>query len=197
MYLYVDSSKGLCTGLLDADFKWLHFSSEAHVKSSATLHWDIYNILGLEVTGELQGVFVISGPGSYTGMRVSEGLAQIFEWAKFPVWSFYHFQVPWIIGVEKGLWICDAYKGELFKYSWKGESSEIELIKKEDLEHVDKNGRYSYFGLADFAVDGLTEELIQENPEKIFNWVQRSNLRCSPYYFRTLEREFQKAKITS
>ena len=131
-YLYIDSSKHLVLGLLDEKFKWMDFLEVKDVKTSAHIHKDIFSMLSRNDLSmdDLFGVFVISGPGSYTGVRVSEGLAQVLEWAKIPVYSFNHFQVPQFLNDNSWIFVSKAFKGEFFIYDNDGNSSCKNEIKK-------------------------------------------------------------------
>ena len=103
-------------------------------------------------------VFLSNGPGSYTGVRVGEGMGQIFEWQKTSVISFYHHFVPKVIGVESGVFVCSAFKGEHFIYEWNQEKSTEKLVSGEELLEVLKNYADIY-GINDQRWHLLTSEL--------------------------------------
>src|SRR5690606_33604247 len=77
---------------------------------------------------ELNGLFVCNGPGSYTGIRLGEGIAQVFEMLNIPIYSFHHYKVPKLLGHESGQWSCHAFKGEIYNYLWDANSSEEQLV---------------------------------------------------------------------
>ncbi|RLA64681.1 MAG: hypothetical protein DRQ88_07220 [Epsilonproteobacteria bacterium] len=193
-YLYIDSSKYLVLGLLDSDFKWIDFNEVKDVKTSAHIHKDIYEMLekhNLELD-KLSGIFVVSGPGSYTGVRVSEGLAQVLEWQKIPIYSFNHFQIPEFLDESSWAFVSKAFKGEFFTYEKNGKTS---LNKLEDFDNI-------IDGLADKIYTHFPEDLptslnhftsivVKDNPEVIFSKVLEKNLRSRPFYYRPLEKEFK------
>lgn len=192
--LFVDSTSGLVIGLLDSNYTWVEYMSLDEKKPSEIIHFEIFNLLkrhNLKLS-DMQ-CFVSSGPGSYTGMRLSEGLAQIFELSNTPVFSFYHFDVPGLSGVTKGFWATNAFKGQVFIYNWNGDVVEKHLINKDafEIENVECG-----FTL-DTSTDPLflnltsTKNLIREKAFEIFSKVCAKKLRKEPYYFRSLDEEFR------
>lgn len=199
-YLYIDSSKHLVLGLLDENFSWTTFVEVKDIKTSAHLHKDIFEMLSknnLEIEN-LKGIFIVSGPGSYTGVRVSEGFAQVLEWQKIPIYSFNHFQVPEILDEKSWAFVSKAFKGEFFIYEKDGKTS---LNKLEDFDRIldGLNGKiYTHF--PEDLPDGptfFTSTVIKDNPEVIFSNVLKQNLRTSPFYYRPLEKEFKVSKDAS
>ena len=95
---------------------------------------------------EIDEVFLINGPGSYTGIRISEGVGQVLELADKKIYSFHHFIVPQTLGIEKGHWVSNAFKGEYFIYSWESANSKKELVLKDDCDLSKlEGGLYSHF----------------------------------------------------
>lgn len=193
--LYVDSTSGLVVGLLDANFNWVEYMDINEKKPSEVIHVEIYNLIkkyNLDLKG--MSFFFSAGPGSYTGMRLGEGIAQILDWEDHNVFSFLHFDVPKIIGVKKGFWVTNAFKGQVFSYNWNLETniSEKELINSENFKIIDPNLGYTltsnskeYFELKN------TKDLIKNYSSIIFSHVHKEKMREAPYYFRTLDEEFK------
>ena len=128
--LYVDSTSGLVIGLLDANFKWVSYNDTNEKKPSEVIHVEIYNLIkkyNLDLTA--MNFFFSAGPGSYTGMRLGEGIAQVLAWEDRNVFSFLHFEVPKIIGVKKGFWVTNAFKGQVFSYNFSHLKNTKDLIK--------------------------------------------------------------------
>lgn len=191
--LFVDSTSGLVIGLLDSNFEWVEYMSLDEKKPSEIIHHEIYNILKKHHLNlnEIR-CFVSSGPGSYTGMRLSEGLAQVFELNKMPVYSFYHFDVPKLSGVQKGFWATNAFKGQVFIYNWDGESAEKQLVNKDDFQIEDQNLGFTLDTNDQLFVNLIsTKELIKTNAPRLFKNVEQQKLRMAPYYFRSLDEEFR------
>ena len=191
--IYIDSSAGLVVGLLNHDFTWLEYSELNNKKPSEIIHFEILNLLKKhKLSLKDTCCFLASGPGSYTGMRLSEGLGQIFELSQIPVYSFYHFDVPKLIGVEKGEWVTTAFKGQYFKHCWSPESNENYLINKETFVFEEVIGKYC-LDSDDTLLKNFhsTKRLIKDNSEKLFASIFNKKLRVPPYYFRTLEEEFR------
>ncbi|MFA6238773.1 MAG: hypothetical protein WC635_15665 [Bacteriovorax sp.] len=162
-------------------------------KPSEIIHHEIYNLLTkYNLKLEDMQCFVSSGPGSYTGMRLSEGLAQIFELNNISVYSFYHFDVPRLSGVSKGFWATNAFKGQVFIFNWDADVSENYLINRENFQIEDEKYGYT-LDLNDSFFSKLTstKDLIKESAPVFFAQIKAQNLRKSPYYFRTLDEEFR------
>lgn len=191
--LFIDSTSGLDIGLLDNKFNWVEYHSLDEKKPSEVIHTEIYRLVqthGLDLKN--MRLFVTSGPGSYTGMRLSEGLAQIFEMSSLPVFSFLHFEVPKLTGIEAGFWVTNAFKGQVFIYRWDPEGSHKQLVNKTDFKIESPNLGYT-LDKADPILEGLatTKELIHNQSKKLFAEVLKLEMRVPPYYFRTLEEEFR------
>jgi len=200
--LFLDTTKDITLGLLDNENKWIDYCHYQNVKGSAVIHKYIHDLLeknNLKIKN-FESLIQIAGPGSYTGMRISEGLCQIFDWQGIEFYSIYHFEVGKLLGISEGIWIDKAFKGEFFVYSWNGEQENRQLVNKVDLEIilqkaiVENKGIYSSFGLADISHELLsTAKLIKENATKLFDTVLDKKLKRELYYFRTIDQEFSKA----
>lgn len=200
-YLYMDTSDHLVVGLLNDKFEWLEFIELEGARNSGRIHGAIYEILirhNLE-SKNLTAVIQNAGPGSYTGMRVSEGISQIFEWQGIPVCSFFHFEVPEMLGVSQGKWIAKAFKGEFFVSIWNGKQRTTELLNSAVAADLVKNEKlYCHFKKSlekDFLDCSKnfyeTGELIFGQCTKLFPLVLERKSRLSPYYFRTVDQEFK------
>ena len=193
--LYVDSTSGLVIGLLDANFKWVSYNDTNEKKPSEVIHVEIYNLIkkyNLDLT--TMNFFFSAGPGSYTGMRLGEGIAQVLAWEDRNVYSFLHFEVPKFIGVKKGFWVTNAFKGQIFSYNWNldTDSSEKELINSADFKIIDPELGYTLASDSkDFSHLKNTKDLIKNSSELIFSHVYKEKMREAPYYFRTLDEEFK------
>lgn len=197
-YLFIDTSDHLVLGLLDEDYNWLELLETEDKKSSASIHSHIYNLLeprGLKVK-DIKGLFQVAGPGSYTGMRISEGISQVLEWQNIPIYSFYHFSVPYILGMEKGAWVSKAFKNEIFLYEWRGSEVKKSLHAQDQLETLQESLRdelgefWTHFeGIFD-NINNFSSHLIKGEQGKLFAHAAESCLREKPFYYRSLENEF-------
>ncbi len=191
--LYVDSTSGLVIGLLDSDFNWVEYLDTQEKKPSEVIHVEIFNLVkkyNLDLKN--MNFFFSAGPGSYTGMRLGEGIAQVLAWDSLKVFSFHHFDVPVMVGVEKGFWVTNAFKGQVFIYNWDGKKAEKELVNSADFKIVDLELGYTLSSeVKDFGHLKTTKDLIKNESQKIFSKVYEEKMREAPYYFRTLEEEFK------
>jgi tRNA threonylcarbamoyladenosine biosynthesis protein TsaB len=199
MYLYIDTTENLVLGLLNKNYEWLEYFEDNTSKISASIHHHMNEFLekhSLDIK-DISGLIFPAGPGSYTGMRVAEGISQIFNWQKIPSFSFYHFEVPAILGTNCGSWVAKAFKGEIFEYSWSGNDSSRALKKIKDFSF---NKNSSYFSrsenLAPEINDGsieYTKNVVKENPKELFHHIIKNKTKRELYYFREIEDEFSKS----
>jgi tRNA threonylcarbamoyladenosine biosynthesis protein TsaB len=193
--LYVDSTSGLVIGLLDSGFNWVEYHDTAEKKPSEVIHIEIHNIItrhNLDLKD--MNFFFSAGPGSYTGMRLGEGIAQVLEWSTKSVFSFHHFDVPKMAGIKSGFWATNAFKGQVFIYNWDVEKniSEKELVNSADFSIIEPALGYTLTSdNKDFSELKSTKDLIKNSSAEIFSKVYREKLREPPYYFRTLDEEFK------
>lgn len=194
MYLYVDSTTNLTIGLINTDFSLVDYKYIEAKKSSLIIQSETFNILqarDLKLL-EISGIIYCAGPGSYTGMRVSQGLVDICESAGIKVYSFYHFEVPRLLGIKSGGFWADAFKKEYFWTSWVDEDQTIELISSDQLEKKKENTQKVFCAHQKEARDELqTHKLIESNAKDFFKTVIESNHRVPLYYYRPLEKEFR------
>lgn len=199
MYLYIDTTENLVLGLLDKNYKWLEYFENQTSKISASIHHYMNEFLSkhsLDIK-DISGLIFPAGPGSYTGMRVAEGISQIFNWQQIPSFSFFHFEVPAIIGENSGSWVAKAFKGEIFEYSWNGNINNKKLKKINDFTPEENTAYFSRSeSLSPQLFDGgveFTKDHIKNNPAKIFQYIIENQLKRELYYFREIEDEFSKS----
>lgn len=192
--LYLDNTENLVIGLLDDSFHWISYECSMGKRGSRCLHENIYRDLkknGLNV-GDVTEIIQSSGPGSYTGTRLTEGLSQIFEWQGVRVCNFYHFEIPQLMGIGEGVWLSRAFKKEVFVYRWNPSHSCASLMGEEGFPFGNFGAVY-YTNCASpyFPDAGLTSKMVEEKPSKILGKISKRSLRFAPYYYRHLENEFR------
>jgi tRNA threonylcarbamoyladenosine biosynthesis protein TsaB len=193
--LYVDSTAGLVVGLMDSNLNWVEYLDLDEKKPSEVIHQQIYTLMEKYNLNFKDTNFIFSaGPGSYTGMRLSEGIAQILSWDDKHVFSFHHFEVPALAGIEKGYWVTNAFKGQVFVYNWDSTTGKVEkeLVNSKDFSIIDPSLGFTLGkDVAPFVGLKSTKELIHQRPQEIFRKVLDKKLREPPFYFRTLDEEFK------
>ncbi len=199
-YLFIDSTYDLNIGLLDEDLKWLGFKKIKGQKASAIIQLESYQLLEsnhLSVKN-LKGILTVNGPGFYTGLRLSEGLSDVFHFFGIKQYSFYSHDIPKWCGIESGIWFTKAYRGEYFIHQWQNEQTDQKLIGVNEIEKQLKSGRFFIHSEASldqhsspFLVGAEhTSELIQKHSVKIFSEVLKG-VKKEPFYFRAPEDEFK------
>lgn len=198
MHLYLDTSHFLSIGLLNKDFTWLEFEHHEKLQHSADIHAQIFEILNkhnIEAL-QLESIFLCNGPGSYTGIRLGEGIGQLFELSHIPVYSFHQYEIPKILGVTAGQWVCHAFKKEVFNYFWDDQKISNELIAATEWTKV-SSAIYTHqpSGPWESYNPVLTTQLLKDNPAPIFGHLKNNNIRRESYYFRPLDKEFKRSVV--
>lgn len=216
--LFIDTSYYLVLGLYyscNGVTNWTDYQLITEAKTSALIHKELYGMLERNnlAPEKIKEVLTVAGPGSYTGMRISHGMAQIFELLGRELFSFYHFEVPQLLGTDQGVWVANAFKNELFVYGWRGADTWKELISDKEIaqyltELVGLNSTktttfslFTHFKAAlpasieggKFSFQDTSEMIKTKFPEiyqKVTNDVSSKNK--PPYYYRPLDKEFRK-----
>lgn len=199
--LYVDTSYDITLGLLDENLEWLDLRTFRGQRASNTLQTEAFRILSdhHKKFRDLSSVISIAGPGFYTGLRLSEGFSDVASFFKLPHYSFYSYEIPHWLGVTEGTWITKAYRGEYFTYYWNGEITSKKLLSSKELESFQAPGKL--FIHSDTALDEnlrslasgavSTNDLMGDQPAKVFSSVIGEKIQRDSYYFRAPEDEFR------
>lgn len=205
--LFIDSTYDITLGILDDEMGWISFQRFIGQRSSNILQKETHNLLkaaGIK-TSDLSHVTTVAGPGFYTGLRLSEGVADVFKFAGIRHFSFYSYQLPSLLGVESGFWMTKAYRGEYFFHEWdQGVSSNILITESELPEFIEKLSDRKAFIHSDTALDEISRKLLSEvtdthsllrtRSKDIFKKIIAQDSRVDSYYFRAPEDEFRVSK---
>ena len=200
--LYIDSSQRLYVGLLDDNQNWMGLTELEDSKKSKILHSSLQNLFDEYNVNpkELKKVYVSLGPGSYTGIRLASGLADILEWQGVEVISFLNHHIPYYLQVGEGdQWIAKAFKGEYFIYTISTDKNEkFDLVAKSDIADVIGNTIFVHDEsdiIEELGINAkeiiYTSKLIEENPKKFFTALDVESPRIKPFYFRPSDVEFK------
>ncbi len=194
-YLFLDTSAYIQVGLLDEDFNWVHYELIQNRKGSQLIHKVIYDTMkDFDLSFKsIKGILLANGPGSYTGIRIGEGVSQILALEGTPVYSFYHYEVPLFCGVEEYKFFERAFKGEVFEYHQNSEDSSSQLITEEKFKASDLTEDHLYHLTGELLDQVLLSiyGLFQKHSKEIFSKVVERGEHLPPYYFRPLEKEFR------
>jgi tRNA threonylcarbamoyladenosine biosynthesis protein TsaB len=199
--LLIDTTHFLLINLLDKDQETLSDYFEVNKKNSTVLHAEVYSMLdkcSLTIK-DVDTIVTIAGPGSYTGMRLSEGFSQVFDWHGVNVVSAYHFDIPKLVSDEKYIWISNAFKGEDFIYI-SDENKNYRVISNKISEVVHDFISKGYKVYTHYKKNKLGEDiypfnieesslLLKNNPvvlKKIIGKKEKKEI----YYYRSIEEEF-------
>lgn len=201
-YLFIDSTYDLSLGVLEDELKWLTLEKVTGQKVSAVLQKRAHELLSqFKIKpDELKGIITINGPGFYTGLRLSEGFSDVFQFFGVPGFSFYSYEIPEWCGVKSGTWFTKAYRGEYFLHHWDGSGSRHELLSSKELPAALSKLDEVYIH-SDASLDELsrgllkktvsTVELMKDHSEVIFRNVLSQKLKREAFYFRAPEDEFK------
>lgn len=201
-YLFIDSTYDLTIGVLDDGLSWLSFETLSGQKVSTVIQARAHEFLKQHKIepGNLKGIFTINGPGFYTGLRLSEGFADVLKFFGVPAFSFYSYEIPNWCGKESGTWFTKAYRGEYFLYKWQGDQGEQQLLSSKEipeaLAKLDKIFIHSQSSLDKLSTDliqnsATTLDLLKNYPKEIFSKVLELGLKRDAFYFRAPEDEFK------
>jgi tRNA threonylcarbamoyladenosine biosynthesis protein TsaB len=195
--LYLDTSEGLKLGLLNDEYNWVEYLELDTRRTSDVVHTQIVNLLEKHnsTIKDVDQVILMAGPGSYTGMRVAEGVAQVLELEGKRVYSFHSFRIPSFINLDSYRWCYPAFKGEIHVRK-EDDSSEL-LLKKDFEKYVADNSVMTFITHGSNEVREFcqldTEEKLRTEPGLIFKKVVELELRDKPFYFRPADVEFKKS----
>lgn len=202
--LFIDSTYDISLGILDDNLGWVNFESFYGQKVSNIIQKETHRLLSQNSLKllELDSVISIAGPGFYTGLRLSEGFADVLNFSGMKHYSFLSYAVPYLTGVERGSWMTKAYRGEYFFHTWTGLDSQNTLVSAKELEiflsTVDKSSLYIH---SDSAIDDLTRgligdrkttlDLLKHNSQVVFSKIITNQTKNESFYFRAPEDEFK------
>lgn len=199
-YLFIDSTYDLTLGILDERFDWISFESFSGQKASSIIQQKVFELLQRHDlnASDLSSLYCVYGPGFYTGLRLAEGFADVFNFFGIQKYSFYSYEIPRWCGFNSGVWFTKAYRGEYFFYQWKGEKNSQKLVGTKDLDL--SVGDDQFFIHSSSSLDSLsstliknpilTFDLLKQYPNAIFSKVTKG-IQCEPFYFRAPEDEFK------
>lgn len=187
-YLYIDTTNDLCIGMLSKDFSWVSF--DIFQEKASLLQAKIDDILNKNKISfsSITRVYYMAGPGSYTGMRITQGFIDFLKSEGIHCFGDYHHLLPFYSKRNEYFWVSDAFKGEFFL----GNQNESHILKKEDLKEWIMNKEL--WGYTEKAVDGISsfssKKIIFDHPYLLKEFIGEKK----PYYYRPLSEEFSKKK---
>jgi tRNA threonylcarbamoyladenosine biosynthesis protein TsaB len=202
--LFVDSTYDISLGLLNEDLEWLEFSTFKDQKASSIIQKETYELLERLKFNikDLSRIVTVAGPGFYTGLRLSEGFADVLKFSGIQHQSFFSYTLPKMMKVKSGVWMTKAYRGEYFFHIWNESESKNELISTKELPNYLANLNqesifvHSLSALDDFSRGFLnkyhtTSDVLRLQPQNVFEFILKNNLKEESYYFRAPEDEFK------
>jgi tRNA A37 threonylcarbamoyladenosine modification protein TsaB len=197
--LFLDTSYNQTIGLLDERGQWLRKRQLTGQRSSSVLHHELHEMLKEAAIAPqgIQRVFYVAGPGFYTGLRISHGMADMLRLLGCELMNIYNFEIPAVLGEQDYVWVTKAYRGEVFIYTSK--DKQAKLISEKDFLAMSWSGEVYIHHKSALDQNMLqrlssskeTEAMLLSNMPQVFSWAkQQSGLR-ELYYFRPPEEEFK------
>ena len=191
MFLYIDTSNKNTVGLLEkaSEYSWVDFQTSE--KKASFIQSEIASLLQKHNLNfdQLEGIIYSAGPGSYTGMRVTQGLIGSIQSLNLESHGFYHFEL--VDQIENSLWLSSAFKNEFFLAengkTWRLDKDSCQKILKE------RSGARVFSFLGGEILDTPTESILSAIKDQP-NLLQIANGFKEPYYYRPLEEEFKVKK---
>jgi tRNA threonylcarbamoyladenosine biosynthesis protein TsaB len=202
--LFIDSTYDITIGILGEDLEWLDFKKFTGQKASSVIQKETHAMLGSsgKKLKDLQSIITIAGPGFYTGLRLSEGFADVLKFSGIKHYSLLSYSIPRFLDISSGIWMTKAYRGEYFFHSWDTHGHQNLLVSTKELEKYSLNVNKSNFyihsesGIDEFSkrffLEAVTtHELLKTNSKKIFTKLLNSTENPDSFYFRAPEDEFK------
>jgi tRNA threonylcarbamoyladenosine biosynthesis protein TsaB len=202
--LFIDTTYDITLGILDDELSWVALKKFSGQKASVIIQSETLNLAksaGLGVK-DFSHVVTIAGPGFYTGLRLSEGFADVVTFLGGKHLSLLSYDIPFLTGHYSGTWMTKAYRGEYFFHHWNGLSSENLLVSSKDLKtHLDSVDKSRFYIHSDTAIDDFSRDfihsyqtsssLLETRPQEIFKLIFSENRKSDSFYFRAPEDEFK------
>lgn len=196
--LVIDTSSSVSVALFDKDLNFLDKKESKELKSSKVLHrlvYDMYQEKGLKVQ-DLKEVFYCAGPGSYTGLRLAKGFAEVFSLEGVEIKGFWYQDYLKEKNDKSSILLANAFKNEIYVFKDFHES----LEELENLPEIINQEDYKCFSINDLRLK--SEIKISEAKDLVFKDINNQTihvLRKLPsreiFYYRSLEEEFSRPKI--
>lgn len=195
-YLFLDTSVNLTIGVLDEKLQWVDLVEIETKKTSEVIHSKIFEILsknGLTVNSNFEIISIV-GPGSYTGMRIVEGVNQIFELEGKKIYSFHTFCLPEFMKIDWTYVCFMAFKNEVFLYD---RNKTSKLVSVENFQNGDiLAGNFKLVTYGDGFKDQSLEifdirPIFLKEPSAVLMEILKADMRHEPFYFRPVEVEFK------
>lgn len=193
-YLFIDTTTNFTLILFDTNFNLVEKVELETQKTSEVIHDEIYKLLSshsLKLSSDKISIISICGPGSYTGMRISEGLNQILELEGIKVYSFPSFFLAEKSQISWDYWVYPAFKNEVYVLDRSGQSQLVALKEFEE-KYLNSSFKLITYGKQFKQFDSIldSKHLIIDQAA-ILKEVIAKNMRSEPFYFRPVEVEFK------
>jgi tRNA A37 threonylcarbamoyladenosine modification protein TsaB len=210
--LFIDTSYKLQLGLEKDDvFSHAEMSEPHSARVSSSVHWEIHQLLEKYQTlfSEIDSLIFCIGPGFYTGLRVSLGLANHFSLLNKKVYFYEFHKLPFYCGFQHYIWCAKAYRGEYFLAEVSPEGVTTKLLSALDLKHWGEENKKELANSVAFypspeAFDPVLQEMSSffreirclekaglENYFRIKPFVKEWTPLQDVFYFREREVEFK------
>ncbi|MBT3981584.1 MAG: hypothetical protein HOE90_09550 [Bacteriovoracaceae bacterium] len=203
-YLFIDSTYLLTVGLLDSSCKWVETRHLDSTKSASAIHTTINQLLTKNSCklDSLSGVIYVSGPGSYTGLRVSTLISELLDWQGIQKYSYHQMDLAKFYHPNSGMWLSKAFKGEIFYSYWKDGGECVSGICAENelsLFYVER-GRpplFTHGAKFELEADEICDidSLLDDDCSSFFTTLVEKTVNKPILYYRAADKDFKKSLI--
>jgi|GEM_PF-5234675 len=212
--LFLDTTSSNCLiGLLNNEYRWQSLvRSSGHI--SKQFHFLLQSLLSkfsLEIK-DFSEIYAIVGPGSYTGIRLTETFLNVASLEHKNIFTFHSYRLPFLapaIVKKNPFYFCYAFKSQYFVCWQKSpnlleqEFLSLEELKARFLSQSQNEERQFFYeklpenqilnSLKNFQVFSV-EKFLLENSSLLFPLIKHHQLKDESFYFRPAEQEFSLKK---
>jgi len=198
---FIDSSYDLTWALIE-NKETFHLHNSVEKKLSKNFHFEVFqklSLMNISFQKDIDSILYCAGPGFYTGLRVSQVFSDLSGVKN--LYNYFSYEVPFILGEQKYIWMTKAYRGEYFIYKFeKSQGVKILVSEKDDVTNLVEGFKVfapDYFILnQDNFLNKINAEIfsIQYSFDllmEILNYSKKEKSRHNLYYFRLPEEEFK------
>ncbi len=188
--IIIDTSHKVCIWLVQKDT--IVDDSITEEQPSKALLIKMHEVLSRNKISleEIDCFYFCKGPGSYTGLRISQGLEDYLKFNNLNCYDYYSFEILKVI--ESGyIFISNAFKNEFFVSEFKNDEIHYQKIKKEDLNSYKENKRLLSYDVKLGDIDYL--DVFKNEFNQFFKEVLNRKNQREVFYYRTLSEEYTKA----
>jgi tRNA A37 threonylcarbamoyladenosine modification protein TsaB len=200
-FFFIDSSYDLTWAFIE-NKKNFHLHRSIEKKLSKNFHFEVFqklNLMNISFKKDIDSILYCAGPGFYTGLRVAQVFSDLSGVRN--LYNYFSYEVPFILGEHKYIWMTKAYRGEYFIYKYENTNGEKILVSENDdvtnlVEGfkifvpdyfiLNQDSFFNKLNVKIFSIPYSVDLLLE-----IFSFSKKEKSSHPLYYFRLPEEEFK------